>query len=529
MLQTLTSTRGMITAPHHLAAQAGLSVLRDGGTAIEAMVAAASTIAVVYPHMNSIGGDGFWIVAEPGKPPVGLDACGAAAGLASMDFYRERGCAAIPSRGPFAANTAAGAISGWQAALEVNTTWGGRLPLARLLEDAIWHARNGAPVTRSQNVFTSRFLAELAPQPGFSGQFLDDGAVPATDALKTYGALGATLERLARAGLDDFYRGDIGRALGAELQRVGSPVRASDLEQHRAKPVTPLTVTLRSGQVWNMTPPTQGLASLMILGIFDRLGCGAAEGFDHLHGLIESTKLAFRVRNRHIIDPAYMTVKPEAFLTDAALDERARQVDRARALPWPEPAQKGDTIWMGAADASGRMASYIQSVYWEFGSGVVLADTGVPWQNRGSSFSLDPSSHLALAPGKKPFHTLNPAFARLKDGRSMVYGTMGGDGQPQTQSAVYSRYAMFGQPLQQAVTAPRWLLGKTWGQESVTLKLESRFDAALIERMKAAGHNVEIVEPYSDSMGHAGAVVVHPNGLIAGASDPRSDGAVAGF
>jgi len=529
VLQTLTASRGMITAPHHLAAQAGLSVLREGGTAIEAMVAAASTIAVVYPHMNSIGGDGFWIVAEPGKVPIGIDACGAAAGLANMEFYRVHGCAAIPSRGPLAANTVAGAISGWQAALGISSQWGGRLPLARLLEDAVWHARNGAPVTRSQNLFTTRFLAELAPQPGFAGQFLDCGAAPAADTLKTYGALATTLERLAGAGLEDFYRGDIGRALGAELDRIGSPVRAADLEKHRARQVAPLSVSLRSGQVWNMTPPTQGLASLMILGIFDRLGCSTADGFEHLHGLIESTKLAFRVRNRHIADPACMTVDPADFLTAAALEERARQVDPARALPWPEPAQRGDTIWMGAADSSGRMASYIQSVYWEFGSGVVLSDTGVAWQNRGSSFLLDPSSHLALAPGKKPFHTLNPAFARLGDGRSMVYGTMGGDGQPQTQSAVYTRYAMFGQPLQQAVTAPRWLLGKTWGQESITLKLESRFDAALIGRMKSAGHNVEVVDPFSDSMGHAGAVVAHSNRLIAGASDPRSDGAVAGY
>ena len=529
MLQTLTSSRGMITAPHHLAAQTGLSVLRDGGTAIEAMVAAASTIAVVYPHMNSIGGDGFWIVAEPGKAPIGIDACGAAAGLASMDFYRERDCKAIPSRGPFAANTVAGAISGWQAALEVSAQWGGKLPVSRLLADAIWHARNGVPVTRSQNVFTTRFLAELASQPGFAGQFLDKGAPPATDTLKTYAALASTLERLANVGLDDFYRGEIGQALGAEFERIGSPVRAADLHKHRAKQVTPLTVLLRAGQVWNMTPPTQGLASLMILGIFDRLGVTSPDGFEHLHGLIESTKLAFRVRNHHVIDPAYMTVNPADFLTDAALDERAKQVNPARALPWPEIAPKGDTIWMGAADSSGRMASYIQSVYWEFGSGVVLSDTGVAWQNRGSSFLLDPKSHLALAPGKKPFHTLNPAFARLKDGRNMVYGTMGGDGQPQTQSAVFSRYAIFGQPLQQAVTAPRWLLGKTWGQESVTLKLESRFDAGLIERMKSAGHNVEVLDAFSDTMGHAGAVVVHPNRLIAGAADPRSDGIVAGF
>jgi gamma-glutamyltranspeptidase/glutathione hydrolase len=168
-------------------------------------------------------------------------------------------------------------------------------------------------------------------------------------------------------------------------------------------------------------------------------------------------------------------------------------------------------------------------VYWEFGSGVVLDDTGVTWQNRGSSFSLDPASHLALAPGRKPFHTLNPALARFPDGRTMVYGNMGGDGQPQSQSAVFSRYAMFGQDLQQAVSAPRWLLGRTWGEMSVSLKLESRFAPDLILALRAAGHEVEVVEPYGDVVGHAGALVRHPDGVIAGAADPRSDGIVAGY
>jgi oxamate amidohydrolase len=184
-------------------------------------------------------------------------------------------------------------------------------------------------------------------------------------------------------------------------------------------------------------------------------------------------------------------------------------------------------VWMGAIDSEGNAVSYIQSVYWEFGSGVVLGETGVNWQNRGASFSLDPSSHLALAPGRKPFHTLNPALARLADGREMVYGNMGGDGQPQSQAAVFSRYAMFGQDLQQAVTAPRWLLGRTWGQMSVSLKVEDRFDPALIAALREAGHDVELVSAFSDFVGHAGALVRHPNGLISGAADPRSDGSVA--
>jgi gamma-glutamyltranspeptidase/glutathione hydrolase len=224
-----------------------------------------------------------------------------------------------------------------------------------------------------------------------------------------------------------------------------------------------------------------------------------------------------------------MRSDPASFLSTESIAQCLQAIDPRRARPWPEPAIKGDTVWMGAADRHGCMVSYIQSVYWEFGSGVVLDDTGVTWQNRGSSFSLDPASHLALAPGRKPFHTLNPALARFPDGRTMVYGNMGGDGQPQSQSAVFSRYAMFGQDLQQAVSAPRWLLGRTWGEMSVSLKLESRFAPDLILALRAAGHEVEVVEPYCDVVGHAGALVRHPDGVIAGAADPRSDGIVAGY
>ncbi|MEO5766422.1 MAG: gamma-glutamyltransferase [Casimicrobiaceae bacterium] len=526
MLQTLTSSRGMVTVPHHLAAQAGLSVLREGGNAIEAVVAAAATIAVVYPHMNSIGGDGFWLIGEPGKAPLGIDACGRAAERATPGFYRERGCAAIPSRGPWAANTVAGAISGWQAALATSDA---RLPLSRLLADATWYARYGVPVTGSQQAYTTKFLAELHGQPGFAAAYLDAGRPAPAGALRRYPALAATLEQLAREGLDDFYRGGIAQALADDFQRLDCPLSGADLQRHTATRVEPLTVALGAGSVHNLPPPTQGLASLMILGIFDRLHCAAADGYAHLHGLIEATKQAFLVRNRHVCEPQAMTVAPESFLSTAALDERARAIDPARARPWPELPAKGDTVWMGAVDGSGRMVSYIQSVYWEFGSGVVPESLGSAWQNRGSSFSLDPRSHLYLEPGRRPFHTLNPAYARLADGRTMVYGTMGGDGQPQTQAAIFSRYAMFGQQLQQAITAPRWLLGRTWGQESVTLKLESRIPEAVVQQLARAGHDLEMVDDYSDQVGHAGALVVHPNGVISGAADPRSDGAVAGF
>ncbi|HSW18597.1 MAG TPA: gamma-glutamyltransferase [Ramlibacter sp.] len=525
MLRALTSARGAVTAPHHLAAQAGASVLRDGGNAVEAMVAAAATIAVVYPHMNSIGGDGFWLISRPGQAPVGIEACGRAAGLATPGWYRDAGHGAIPSRGPLAANTVAGAVSGWQAALEQA---GGRLPLGRLLRDAIGHAQGGTVVTQSQVDYTKKFLAELGTQPGFGDVFLRDGQLTIAHSLQRFAALAATLQRLARRGLDDFYRGETAQAMAAELERLGSPLRLDDLQRHHASVVQPLEVELSVGRAFNMPPPTQGVASLMILGLFDRIREGVrADSFDHVHRLVEATKQAFLVRNRSVCDPAAMKVDAASFLREDALAPRAAAIDLARARAWPEPAIKGDTVWMGAADADGCMVSYIQSVYWEFGSGVVLADTGINWQNRGASFSLDDSSHLVLAPGRKPFHTLNPALARLADGREMVWGNMGGDGQPQSQAAVFSRYAMFGQDLQQAVSAPRWLLGRTWGQMSVGLKIEGRFDPALIAALKAAGHDVDVVEAYSDLVGHAGALVRQPDGVVFGAADPRSDGTVA--
>jgi gamma-glutamyltranspeptidase/glutathione hydrolase len=184
---------------------------------------------------------------------------------------------------------------------------------------------------------------------------------------------------------------------------------------------------------------------------------------------------------------------------------------------------------MGVVDSSGLAVSFIQSIYHEFGSGVVLPSTGINWQNRGASFSLDENALLALKPGKKPFHTLNPAAAKLKDGRTMVYGTMGGDGQPQTQAAVFTRHVVFGQPLQTAITAPRWLLGRTWGQTTETLKLERRFPDEVIAELIRRGHDVEVLLPFDETMGHAGAIVRHPDGTLEGASDPRSDGGVAAF
>jgi gamma-glutamyltranspeptidase/glutathione hydrolase len=268
----------------------------------------------------------------------------------------------------------------------------------------------------------------------------------------------------------------------------------------------------------------------MILALFEKLRVAEAESFDFVHGLVEATKRAFRVRDKFVTDPAKITADLSRFLSPQFLAAEAAKIDRRKAAPWPSAWSEGDTIWMGAADSSGLVVSYIQSIYWEFGSGCVLPATGILMQNRGASFSLDPSAANPLEPGRLPFHTLNPALAILKDGRVIGYGTMGGDGQPQTQAMLFARHVLFGQPLEKALDAPRWLLGRTWGSTHTNLRMENRFDEGLVDRLMSAGHDVEVLgEGYSDTMGHAGAVVLHPNGSLEGAHDPRADAAAFGL
>ena len=326
MLHTPRSRRGMVTSPHHLASEAGLRVLREGGNAIEATVAMAAALAVVYPHMTSIGGDGFWLIAAPGRPPVGIDACGAAGAAATPALYAKAGHATIPWRGPLAANTVAGTLSGWRAALAVAAELGGRLPLARLVEDAVWHGEHGFAVTRSQAELTAAKLGEVEAAPGFAAQFLIDRRLPLEGELMRLPELARTLRRLGDQGAQDFYDGALAKELAYGLAAIGAPVTAADLASHRARRVPPLSVRLRSADLFNMPPPTQGLASLMILALFERLKARKAESFAHIHGLIEATKQAFLIRDRIIGDPATMTTDPRLYLAKGDLDTRAHSL-----------------------------------------------------------------------------------------------------------------------------------------------------------------------------------------------------------
>ena len=530
MLHTFHSTRGMVTSPHHLASQAGLDILKKGGTALEAVVATAATLSAVYPHMTGLGGDSFWLICYPDGRTCVIDACGAAAADASLQLYRSAGHASIPWRGGLAANSMAGAVSGWQEALHQSARLQPNLPLQDLLAEAIHYAERGYAVSGSEAALLHEKQVELSENRVFIGAYTNADRLFTLGDIRRNPALGCTLKYLAEHGLNGFYTGPMVNTLSADLAKVGSPLNQKDFLRHTATLTTPLHTTIRGCTLYNTPPPTQGVASLAILKIFDLLNAAEPESFAHIHGLIEATKKAFLFRNAHVGDPAYMEVCAQSFLNDTAqINGLAQDIDMHKAMPWPAPSQQGDTTWMGAIDSSGVAVSMIQSLYFEFGSGVFLPETGILWQNRGSCFKLSDSGWNTLRPGRKPFHTLNPALARFDDGRTMVYGTMGGEGQPQTQAAIFSRYARYGVPLQQAVTAPRWLLGRTWGMESVSLKMESSFSPTLVQELQNAGHDVEMVAPFSSMMGHAGALVRHGNGMIEGAFDPRSDGSVAAF
>jgi gamma-glutamyltranspeptidase/glutathione hydrolase len=526
-MSTSRSSAGMVSAPHALAAESGARILAEGGNAIEATLATAATLCVVYPHMTGIGGDSFWLIAEPDSTPLTIDGAGRSGAAVDVALYRSHGLREVPWRGPLAANTVAGAVSAWDAAYTVSRRWGGRLPLSRLFEDAMALAENGFAVSAGHAAAASRFRSSLESISGFAALHFIDGAPPTAGARLRQSALARTFARLAREGLPSFYRGPLAAQIQAELKAASVPLGAADFAAHHAALGIPLRLDLPRAAIFNCGPPSQGLASLLILGIFSKLGLAEADTFPYVHGLVESTKQAFTIRDREIGDRDD-GASLARYLEHAELERLAASIDPRRAAPWGSSPGDGDTTWFGVIDAAGRSVSAIQSLYFEFGSGIGLPDSGFVWQNRGCAFRLGGSGPNLLGSHRKPFHTLNPAFARLQDGRCMVYGAMGGDGQPQTQAALFTRYALFGQDLQQSISAPRWLLGRTWGESHTALRLESRFPDELFEQLAEAGHPVERVAAFDQTMGHAGAVVHTPRQGFEGASDPRSDGAAIG-
>ena len=535
------TTRGMVTSPNYLATQAGLDVLRRGGNAVDAAVATAVTLAVVYPQMCTPGGDTFWLIynAKTGELR-GLNASGRAGARATIDFYASKGLKTIPSRGYLAANTVPGAVSGWdeayrysQSALKTTMPW------KELFASAIAYARDGFPVSTSLSYWSAvnadpddKVFRDLQRFPEFARVFMKDGKPLVTGDMFRQPDLAATLTAIAEKGAAEFYRGDIARRIVADLEKNGGMLSLKDFADHKADWVEPIRVNYRGLSACNLPPNTQGMASLEILNILNNfdvkaMGEGSA---DYYHAVIEATKEAFADRDAYLSDPAFVSIPLDRLLSEDHGKKQAERIDMKKAAGPKAPLDpKGDTIWLGVVDKDGNAVSLIQSIYHDFGSGIVAEGTGVLLQNRGSFFSLDPKHVNHLEPGKRTMHTLNPAML-LKDGKPyLVYGTMGGEGQPQTQAAIVTRVVDFGMSPQEAITAPRWLYGRTWGAASNDVKLEGRIPASVVEELKKRGHPVKVVEDFTDTMGHAGAILVRDNGVLQGATDPRGDGLAAGF
>ena len=524
--------RGLVATPHALATEAGRDAFRRGGNALDAALAAAATIAVVYPHMNGIGGDNVWLIYDAGRRQLrALNAIGRSAAAVDRAVYRARFGDAIPPRGGAAALTVPGTVSGWwESHVYSRDVMGSALTWKVLLEHAVTHAREGFSVSPGQRRVTA------AARDLFAGE-------PDADVRRTLWPiyhpdrlggerfvqrdLAATLTQIAEGGPDEFYRGDLARRLADGAAGSGSPLTLADLGEHRADWVEPLRVRYRRGEAASFPPPTQGFAALAVLALLEGFDVAALEDADHVHLAVEATKLAFEDRERYLTDPAVVDVPVARCLDPERLARRrARIAPRAASAAEARPAG-GDTIAIVAADGAGNAVALIQSLYHEFGAGVVAGDTGVLLQNRGAFFALDERHPNRLAPRKRTAHTLIPSMY-LVDGRPrFVYGTMGGDGQPQTQAALVTRVIDRGFGPQAAVEAPRWLFGRTWGEASRSLRLERRFAPGVADELRRRGHDVQVVEDWSDLMGHAQLIRLDPDGLV-GASDPRADGAALG-
>jgi gamma-glutamyltranspeptidase len=518
--------RGIVAAPHYLAAEAGLELLKTGGNAIDAAIAASATLQVVYPFVCGLGGDVFMLIydAKSGKL-YGLNGSGRSAQMASIERYHELGYTTMPTFGIHAV-TVPGCVSGWDAAMQRF----GRLGLAQALAPAIAYAEEGFAIGPGLQAALAAGSTRTEFHRSWHTHFLPNGVVPPVGAIARFPTLARTLRTIAKTGPETFYQGEIADQIAAFFAREGGLITRDDLAAHQSEWVTPLSVPFADLRIYELPPNTQGVTALQMLGILDQLPLGedplAAET---VHLAVEAKKLAFADRSAYLTDAEHMRINPEAFIDPDYLARRRALIDPTRARPsFDAGSFTGDTIYLCAADSDGNVVSLIQSNYMGFGSGVVVEDTGIVLQNRGAYFSLDPTAANALAPAKRTLHTLIPSMALRHDRPAMVFGAMGGDGQPQTHLQVYTAVARFGLNIQQAIEMPRWVHGSTPAGE--TLLVEGRFPSATIEALRLLGHRVEEQGMWSSGMGHANGIVFDSStGVMQGGSDPRAEGIAAGW
>ena len=522
--------RNVVSTSHPLAAQAGLRMLLAGGTAVDAAIAAAAMLTVVEPVSCGLGSDAFAILWD-GKELHGLNASGTAPQAWNLDYFRKKygedanGNPKRPTRG-WDAVTVPGAISAWAALHERF----GKLPFADVLEPAAEIAERGHTIAPIVAHKWAAAIPELHNQPGYAQAFMPHGRAPEVGEKFKLPDAAATLRRLGQTNGRDFYEGELAERIAAYSRECGGGMTAQDLRDYRPEWVKPITKRYRGYDLHEIPPNGQGIAALIALGILDRFDLGAlpVDSADSQHLQIEAMKLAFADLYKYVADPRSMEVTPEQMLDDAYLDARAKLIDMGRAqMPTFGMPRAGGTVYLTAADENGMMVSFIQSNYMGFGSGVVVPGTGISLQNRGFGFSMDARSANVVEGGKRPFHTIIPAFL-TKDGQpQMSFGVMGGDMQPQGHLQTLVRMLDYKQQPQAACDAPRWKVNRDF-----TLDVEGTMNAKTVAALEARGHKLEsVADPYMDF--GSGQFIWRlsddaDHGYVA-ASDSRRDGHAVGF
>ncbi|WP_295312264.1 gamma-glutamyltransferase family protein [Roseobacter sp.] len=511
----------IVAASQPLATRAGLAMLARGGNAVDAALATAITLTLVEPSGNGIGSDAFAIVWD-GRELHGLNASGRAPAGWTPDRFA--GLDKMPFHG-WDSVTVPGAVSAWVALSERF----GKLPFADLFAPATEYAENGFYVTPKIAALWARAADQLRDQPGFAECFLPGGRAPRAGERFVNKAAARSLRLIAQTKGDAFYTGELAREITEFAALHGAALSMEDMAAHRPDWVGTISNSFDQAELHEIPPNGQGIAALMALGILDGT---PLRGLDPdapaaLHLQIEAMKLALADAQTWVADPAFMThTTAEQMLDKGYLASRAAMIDPDRAQDFGAGApNKGGTVCLAAADASGMMVSYIQSNYAGFGSGVTVPGTGIHLQNRGADFSLDPKSQNCVAPGKRPFHTIIPGFVMGPDGPLMSFGVMGGPFQAQGHVQMVLRTQLWGQDPQMAVDAPRWRVTGGTG-----IALEEAMPDETVGALRAMGHDISLESP-DNAFGFGGAQLIHrlPGGGYAAGSDPRKDGAAMGF
>lgn len=518
------SAAGVICTPDARGTEAGMEILRAGGTAIDAAMAAGAVLSVVYPHMTGLGGDALWLLSDGRQVDTLL-------GLGQAGHCLPN-AGAIAMRGPASAATTAGALRGWAMAHDWSThRWGSTLTWPDLLEQAIGFARNGYGVSANQAFWQQQRKELISELPDLTALCCDAKGEPLPEGARvTRPDLATTLEQLARAGVADFYEGELASALAEGFEQLGNGLTRGDLVSTKAWHSEPLSIRYRNGTLYNFPPPSQGVYTLSALNAlnFVNLGEFGNGSADYFHYLVEAIKAQLKQRNRQLCDPAGGTLDTRRLLSHGRAAANYAAIDPEIAVPWQEQGRPADTVWLAATDRHGRTACLMQSLFHDFGSGCMVGDTGILWLNRAAGFNPDFAHANGWAPGKRPAHTLNPSAWLADDGRQFYFGTQGGDGQPQTQMVLATQLVDYQQPIDRALHAPRFLQGRSFFGSSENLKLEQNIAPEVGERLARRGHDIEWIPELSPFTGLAGAIAVQPDGRREAMHDPRGGGTALG-